>query len=94
MSATVQLHSKGTLTIPASLRQKYSLEEGAVFTLVDLGDGSFYLTPNRSNVPEFVAEMTALRKEAGITIEELLEGLTEQRQRLYAERQRAIESME
>ncbi|MEZ4711898.1 MAG: hypothetical protein R3A44_32230 [Caldilineaceae bacterium] len=70
------------------------MEEGDLFTLIDLGDGSFYLTPNVSIVPKLVAEMTTLRKDAGITVEELLDGLAEQRQSLYAERHQLIEPRE
>lgn len=86
MVTTMQLRSKGSLTIPVELRQKYSLHEGDVMTLVDLGDGSFFLTPRVSIIPKLVAEMEALREEAGISLEELLEGLPEQRRKLYQER--------
>ncbi len=86
MVTTMQLRAKGSLTIPADLRQKYALNEGDVLTLVDLGDGSFFLTPRVSMIPKLVAEMEALREEAGISLEELLEGLPEQRRKLYQER--------
>jgi len=86
MVTTMQLRAKGTLTIPVELRQKYALSEGDVLTLVDLGDGSFFLTPRVSIVSKLVAEMEALREEAGISVEELLEGLPEQRRQLYQER--------
>lgn len=86
MVTTMQLRAKGSLTIPAELRQKYALSEGDVLTLVDLGDGSFFLTPRVSIVSKLVAEMEALREEAGISVDELLEGLSEQRRKLYQER--------
>lgn len=68
--------------IPSDLRQKYGLDEGDVFTLVDLGDGSFILTPKVSNVPRLVAEMEVLREEAGLSIVDLLRGLAEVRRLL------------
>ncbi|MBV7333900.1 AbrB/MazE/SpoVT family DNA-binding domain-containing protein [Chloroflexi bacterium TSY] len=83
---TVQLRSKGNLTIPSEFRQKYSFDEGDVFTLVDLGDGSFYLIPRVSIVPKLVSEMVHLREEAGLTLEDMLDGLSDERQKLYQER--------
>jgi AbrB family looped-hinge helix DNA binding protein len=85
-NTVLQLRAKGAVTIPAELRQKYALSEGDIFTLVDIGDGSFLLVPKVSVVPKLVAEMAALREEAGLTVEEMLEGLTEERQRLFEER--------
>lgn len=86
MVTTMQLRAKGSLTIPAELRQKYALNEGDVLTLVDLGDGSFFITPRLSIVSKVVAEMESLREEAGLSVEDLLEGLPEQRRKLYRER--------
>lgn len=86
MTTTLQMRAKGTLVIPSELRQKYALAEGDIFTLIDLGDGAFFLVPRVSLVPKLVAEMEAIRLEAGLTVEDLLEGLTEQRQQLYQER--------
>lgn len=88
MTTTIQLRAKGSLTIPAGVRQKYALEEGDVFTLVDLGEGSILLVPRVSLVPKIVAELEAMREEAGVTLEDLLEGLDEQRRRIYEERYR------
>ncbi len=88
MATTIQMRSKGALTLPADLRKKYALEEGDVFTVVDLGDGAFFLSPRLSIVPKLVGEIEALRKEAGLSVEELLEGLPEERRRLMEERLR------
>lgn len=40
-SDTVQMRTKGSITIPVGYRKRYALEDGDVFTLVDLGEGSF-----------------------------------------------------
>jgi len=82
---TITLRQRGTLTLPAELRQKYRLEEGEPLTLVDL-DGVFILAPKAPLVPKLVAEIERLREEAGLSVEDLLEGLDEQRRRLYEER--------
>lgn len=44
-TSTIQIRKKGNLTLPMKLRSKYGLGEGDVLTLIDLGDGSFLLTP-------------------------------------------------
>jgi len=88
MTVTVQMRAKGGLTIPTELRRKYGLEEGEVFTLFDLGEGSLLLVPRISIVPKLVAEMEAIREEAGLTLDDLLAGLPDERRRLYEERSR------
>jgi bifunctional DNA-binding transcriptional regulator/antitoxin component of YhaV-PrlF toxin-antitoxin module len=91
MTIAVQMRAKGNVTIPVELRQKYGFEEGDVFTLVELGDGSFVLTPRVSLVPKLVAEMEAIRTEAGVTLDDLLSGLSEMRRQLFQEKQRQYE---
>ena len=70
--------------MPAELREKYDVQEGDTFRLVDL-DGVFVLTRMVSLVPELAQEIERLRLEAGLTPEELLAGLREQRERYHAE---------
>ncbi len=91
MATIVQMRAKGSLTIPSDLRQKYGFDEGDVFTLVELGDGSFLLTPRLSLVPKLVAEMEAISVKAGVTLDDLLGGLSEVRRHFYAESQRGDE---
>lgn len=78
MSEQVQVRQRGTLTIPAALRDKYGIRAGDTFHLVDLG-GVFVLTPMVPMVPELAREIERLRVEAGLSMEELLQGLREQR---------------
>ena len=47
-TVTVQIRRKGVITLPVELRRLYNLDEGDVLTLLDLGDGSFLLTPRIS----------------------------------------------
>lgn len=91
MTLTIQMRSKGTLTIPSELRRKYSLDEGDVFTVVDLGDGSLVLVPRVSVVPKLVAEMDAMRRDEGLSLDDLLSGLPEERRHLFEERLRDVE---
>ncbi len=82
---TVQIRQKGVLTIPAPLRRKYSLGEGDVYTLVDLGDGSFLLTPQVSQVNQYGDQIARLAQQEDVDVDELLTALAEERERYYSE---------
>lgn len=82
--SALQVRKRGVVTLPVDLREKYGIEEGDTFRLIDL-DGVFVLTRMVSLVPELAQEIERLRLEAGLTTEELLDGLREQRERYYAE---------
>ncbi|MBN1888588.1 MAG: AbrB/MazE/SpoVT family DNA-binding domain-containing protein [Thermoflexales bacterium] len=84
MEATIQVRQRGALTLPAELREKYGIQSGDTFRLVDL-DGIFVLTPMVPMVPELAREIERARLEAGLSVEELLKGLREQRERYYRE---------
>jgi bifunctional DNA-binding transcriptional regulator/antitoxin component of YhaV-PrlF toxin-antitoxin module len=43
MDATIQVRKRGTLTLPAELRERYKIKSGDTFRLLDL-DGIFVLT--------------------------------------------------
>lgn len=85
MDTTVQVRQRGTLTLPAELRQKYGIESGDTFRLVDL-DGVLVLTPMTPMVPELAREIEKLRVESGLSIEELLATLREERVRYGQEK--------
>jgi bifunctional DNA-binding transcriptional regulator/antitoxin component of YhaV-PrlF toxin-antitoxin module len=85
LDMAIQVRKRGVLTLPAELRQKYSIEEGDTFRLVDL-DGIFVITPMVPMVPELAREIERLRLEAGLSIEELLENLRQERERYYQEK--------
>ena len=83
--ATIQIRSKGSITLPASLRKKYKLEEGELFKLIDVGDGSFFLVPMESKVMKNADKVAKKVKEANVTLDDLLETLDEERKRYYKE---------
>ena len=79
MSTTkVQISRTGAVTLPAKIRSRYKLEWRDVLTLIDL-DGAFLLCPKRSVVPQLARKIEKQREEAGMTVEDLLEGLDERR---------------
>jgi AbrB family looped-hinge helix DNA binding protein len=82
---TLQIRSKGTITLPARLRKKYDLEEGDTLTLIDLGEGNFLLSSKASNFIRSADKVAKTVKEAGVTLEEIFETLDEERQRYYQE---------
>lgn len=79
MDMTVQVRDRGVITLPAELRQKYRIENGDIYRLVDL-DGVFVLVPMVPMVPELAREIERIRLEAGVSMEELLEDLRSQRE--------------
>jgi bifunctional DNA-binding transcriptional regulator/antitoxin component of YhaV-PrlF toxin-antitoxin module len=85
MTMTIQIRKKGSLTLPVDLRNKYNLDEGDVFTLIDLGDGSFLLTPQVSQVNRLGDRVTRILKEEGVSLDDLLSALDEERQQYYRE---------
>ena len=85
MDVLIQVRSRGVITLPAELREKYGIENGDIFRLVDL-DGMFLLTPMVPMVPELAREIERARLEAGLSIEDLLHTLREQRQRYTREK--------
>jgi AbrB family looped-hinge helix DNA binding protein len=85
IDATIQVRKRGVVTLPAELRRKYDIEEGDTFRLVDL-DGIFVITPMVPMVPELAREIERLRLEAGMSTDELLESLRQERKRYYQEK--------
>ena len=79
MDRIFQVRNRGTITLPSELREKYNIDSGYIFRLIDL-DGIFVLTPMVSIVPELAREIETSRREAGLGIDELIQGIREQRE--------------
>src|SRR2546428_6892308 len=69
-TVTIQVRGRGTLTLPASLREKYRLGEGDPLTVVDL-DGAVLLSPRVLVVPRLAAEMERLRRARRLALKDL-----------------------
>jgi bifunctional DNA-binding transcriptional regulator/antitoxin component of YhaV-PrlF toxin-antitoxin module len=85
MDLTIQVRERGVVTLPAELREKYNIENGKIFRLVDL-DGIFVFVPMVPMVPELANEIERIRLEAGLSLDELMEDLLKQRERYYTEK--------
>jgi len=86
VSTNIQIRSKGTLTLPIEFRRKYQINEGDVITLIDLGEGSFFLTPGVTKV-NYIGDRVAQKiAEEGSSLEDIYTTLDEERERYYQER--------
>lgn len=83
-SRTVQVRGRGTVTLPARIRERYDLANGDPLTLVDL-DGAILLTPRPSVVDKLSAEIEYLRTRAGLSLDDLLDGLRAQRAHYHSD---------
>lgn len=84
-ATTIQLRRKGVLTLPASLRRKYGFQENDVFTVQDLGDGSFLLVPQLSQVARLGDRVAELMEDQEVSVQEMLQTLQEERETYYQE---------
>jgi bifunctional DNA-binding transcriptional regulator/antitoxin component of YhaV-PrlF toxin-antitoxin module len=84
MIETVQVRERGVLTLPADLRKRHGIRPGDTYRLIDL-DGLFVLTPMVPMVPELAREIEQARLEAGLSADDLLKTLREQRERYHSE---------
>lgn len=85
-TTTLRIRSKGTVTLPIDLRRKYGLDEGDVITLINLENGSFPLTPFVTRLHRLGDRVAEAMAEAGVSQDELLAALDEERERFYQER--------
>ena len=79
MTATVQILSKGEITLPIALREKYKLEKGKTLSVIDLGAGKILLTTKPSRLSKITAQIEKQLKEDNVTLDEILEQLDEER---------------
>ena len=86
VSTHLQIRGKGALTLPIELRRKYGLDEGDSLTLIDLGDGSFLLTPSVTHVDRSGDRVARILAERGVTEDDILAALEEEREIYYQER--------
>jgi bifunctional DNA-binding transcriptional regulator/antitoxin component of YhaV-PrlF toxin-antitoxin module len=83
---TIQVRKKGTFTLPSSFRQKYGVDEGEIYSYIDLGEGSLLLKRKVSQVDVISRRIARNLKEDNVTLEDLLETLDEERKKLFKEK--------
>jgi AbrB family looped-hinge helix DNA binding protein len=82
---TLQIRSKGTITLPAELRRKYNWEEGEILTAIDLGNGTIVLKSQPSEIDKISSRLAKSLKEENVTLDDLLTALDEERKTIYQE---------
>jgi bifunctional DNA-binding transcriptional regulator/antitoxin component of YhaV-PrlF toxin-antitoxin module len=83
-SATAEIKSRGQLTIPKKIRVMSCLEEGQIVSIIPVGD-SIIITPRRLELDDARREIKGIMKAVGLSPEDVLAGLKEEREKLYQE---------
>jgi AbrB family looped-hinge helix DNA binding protein len=81
---TAKIKARGQLTIPKKIREWTHLEEGQVVSIIPAGD-ALIITPRRLPLEDARREMRRILKQSGCSLEELLDGIKEEREQLYSE---------
>jgi len=79
MISTLQIRSRGTITLPANLRRKYNWSKGKELNMIDLGNGLILLKPYSSRVDKLADQIRTELEYKGETLESMLMCLREVR---------------
>ena len=79
-----EIKSRGQLTIPKRIREAGAMEEGQGVTIIPIGD-SLLVTPKTLKLEDARRELRKLLKSSGATLKDLIAGLDEAQDRVYAE---------
>jgi AbrB family looped-hinge helix DNA binding protein len=83
-AVVAEIKARGQLTIPKKIRETSHIEEGNVVSILPVGD-SLIITPKRLELDEARRQLKKLLKASSLTIEELIEGIKEEREGLFKE---------
>jgi len=81
---TTEIRNRGQLTIPKKIRDLSHLEEGQMVSIIPVGN-SILISPKKLALDEARAQMRKLLKESGLSIDEAINALKEEREILYEE---------
>jgi AbrB family looped-hinge helix DNA binding protein len=79
-----RIRDRGQLTIPKEIREKGAIDAGEAVTIIPVGE-AILVSPQKLGLEEARREFLKLMKRSGVTAEELLRGLKEERGKLYEE---------
>jgi len=77
-----QIRGRGQLTIPKKVREKGTLYDGEAVSIIPVGD-SILVTPRKLELDEARLQLGRIMKASGVTLEELIEGLEDERRALF-----------
>jgi len=83
-SVVREIKARGQLTIPKKIREASRLEAGRLVSIIPVGD-SIIITPNQLELDEARREIKRILRDSGLSADEVLEGLKEERDALYKE---------
>jgi len=83
-SFTSSIKARGQLTIPKQLRTAGHLEEGQMVSIIPVGD-AVLITPRRIELEEARRQVRRILRESGLSPEDILAGLADERETLYKE---------
>lgn len=79
---SAEVKSRGQLTIPKRIREAGGLDEGQSVTIIPIGD-SLLVTPRTLKLEDVRLELRKMLRSSGLSLEDLLDGLDEERSRAY-----------
>lgn len=83
-SYKTEIRQRGQVTIPKSVREASGLDEGCSVTLIPLGE-SILIAPQKLGLDEARRKIQQAIRATGLSPDEVLAGLTEERQALFEE---------
>ena len=82
----IRLRKRGQLTLPEAVRRSLAVEAGDMLILVQVDDVLF-LSRRETAVSDLSQQFSAMMQEAGVSLAELLNGLEEERELIWAARE-------
>lgn len=83
-SYQTEIRSRGQMTIPKAIRKVSNIDEGQIVSMLPIGD-SILITPKLMQLNEAHRQMKKILISSGMSIEELVDGLKEERANLFGE---------
>lgn len=82
----IKMRERGQVTIPQSVRNSFAVEDGDVLTLIQF-DNFIFLTPTQLQTPALAEQFSRLMDEENVSLADLLQGLAEERQTSWKNRE-------
>jgi AbrB family looped-hinge helix DNA binding protein len=79
-----EIRSRGQMTIPKAIRKVSNIDEGQIVSMLPIGE-SILITPKPLQLDEARRQMKKILISSGMSVEELVEGLKEERTALFGE---------
>ena len=79
-----EIRSRGQMTIPKAIRKISNIDEGQIVSMLPIGE-SILITPKPLQLDEARRQMKKILLSSGMSVEELVEGLKEERSKLFGE---------